>query len=322
MYLDPRHQLFPRLVWSPLRTPKLPVTISPSTGMKCLQVRVDAATICGVLGTYFFFGTAVQFILSPVDDYIPVAKFSAMKTAIIAAATKETHNRLALTEARSSFYGAPLYTTLQVCLSNSGLALPTASMNIFSIVALCLISCRPALSLNSKRTPTEAGLHVRDGPSQTVSLSLPSPTSTSPSVTSAYATYSQKCGTDLNTATQAALTTYESISTQPNASITDPSFQSWASVNYPDYMQAVHACQIAQLDYQDALAQAASSSAGPSSATPSSTPPSQPSSSSPSASATSSSPAQPSHSKPASATFHGPSWVLALSGLAAAIYIS
>ncbi|KAJ7465560.1 hypothetical protein FB451DRAFT_1179044 [Mycena latifolia] len=101
-------------------------------------------------------------------------------------------------------------------------------MNLLSLVALCLISSSPALAANSKRTP-EAGLRVRDDPSQTVSLTQSSPTSTNSAGVAAYSTYSQKCGPDLNTATQAALETYENITSKADVSITDSDFISWGS---------------------------------------------------------------------------------------------
>ncbi|KAJ7125334.1 hypothetical protein C8R44DRAFT_734597 [Mycena epipterygia] len=214
-------------------------------------------------------------------------------------------------------------------------------MNLLSIIALCLVSSASA-SADSKRTP-DAVLHARDDPSQTISLALPSPTSTSSAVVAAYSTYSQKCGAVLNTAAQAALKTYENVTDTSGVSITDPKFTSWASTQFPAYMQATQDCQNAQLDYQDALASAGSgpsssaaagpsapapapSSATPSAAGPSSaTPSAQPSSSPPPASAPPSDPSsspQPSPSKPASAVFHGPSWALALAGLVAAFYLS
>lgn len=174
--------------------------------------------------------------------------------------------------------------------------------------------------------------------SQTVSLTQPSPTSTNPAVVAAYSTYSQKCGPDLNTATQAALETYESITSKADTGITDSDFLSWASTGFPAYMQATQDCTNALLDYQDTVSKDVSSgasSAGLPSAPPSSTPPSSapPSQSSPSSTAnyqhstsatSSSSTPPPPPSQPASAASHGPLWALAFaaSGLVTVLYFS
>ncbi|KAJ6631410.1 hypothetical protein B0H10DRAFT_1978611 [Mycena sp. CBHHK59/15] len=194
-------------------------------------------------------------------------------------------------------------------------------MHSLSIVALCLISSGQALSANLAAA-------ARDQPSQTVSLTEPSPTSTNPQVVAAYNTYSQKCGSDLNTATQAALQTYENMTSQTGVSITDQTFLSWASTGYPDYMQASQDCQKADIAYQDVL-DAARSSAAPSS-TPapasssspaSSATPAQPSSSggapvvSTSSTPTSSSTQSSQSAKPDGAVTYGPSWVLGVAGL-------
>ncbi|KAJ6590133.1 hypothetical protein DFH09DRAFT_1074593 [Mycena vulgaris] len=193
-------------------------------------------------------------------------------------------------------------------------------MNLPAIIALCLISSTPA-------SCTDAALPIRDDPSLTVSLSQPSLTSTQTAVIVAYRNYSQKCGTDLNTATQAALKTYENVTSRVDTSITDAELLSWASTAFPVYMQASQTCQNALLDYQDTLSAAGSSigtsSLSQSTAVPSSAPPPLPSSSPPAQpSTTPSTSPQPSPSKPASAAFHGPSWALVLAGLAAVSCIS
>ncbi|KAJ7133760.1 hypothetical protein C8R43DRAFT_1239510 [Mycena crocata] len=178
-------------------------------------------------------------------------------------------------------------------------------MHLFSLVALCLISGRPAFSQPDSKWTPKAGLDA-----QTVTLTQPSPTSTDPSVLGAYTTYSQKCGADLNTATQSALQTYEKVTSKTGVSINDEAFVSWAATGFPAYMQATSDCTNALLAYKDAL----SSSGGPSSTTSSSKP------SSPPASSNSPTPSSPSPS-PASAASLNPSWALALGGLAAAFYL-
>ncbi|KAJ7286957.1 hypothetical protein C8J57DRAFT_1495439 [Mycena rebaudengoi] len=192
-------------------------------------------------------------------------------------------------------------------------------MQILSILALCLIS--------GSQASANHDLYARD-PSQTVPLTEPSPTSTDPKVLDVYATYSKKCGTDLTAAAQSAVKAYEDTTGLKNVSLDDQQFISWATLGFAPYTTARTECGTADSNYLDALA--ASKPSSPSSSATSPPQSSSKDSPSPSSSTTSSgtvsgsptasAPPPPESSKPGAATFHGPSWALAVSGLVAAAF--
>ncbi|KAJ7108409.1 hypothetical protein C8R43DRAFT_1139951 [Mycena crocata] len=187
-------------------------------------------------------------------------------------------------------------------------------MRLLSIGALCLVASRPALSQVGSTPTLKANFHVRDDPSQTVTLTEPSPTSTDPGVLAAYTTYSQKCGPDLDTATQAALKAFEKITTRTGPiSITDQEFISWASNNYPNYMQATQDCKGARISYWDTLIAATSSSSAAAESSASTT-------RSSAASSPGKSTASSQKDSAVSLRVGGPSWVIALVGVAVAMY--
>ncbi|KAJ7198542.1 hypothetical protein GGX14DRAFT_573418 [Mycena pura] len=196
-------------------------------------------------------------------------------------------------------------------------------MTLLSILTICLLLCRPALSAAdlAARDDLNPALTDRDRSRRHLRIRHLLP----------------RVRPAPEQRANAALQVYESdIVMRTGVVISDPSFLAWAGTGFPDWSQASAACDNAENNYEVALASAtpAPSSAAP--ASPSASPGA--SSASPGASATpapSSAPPtpsgpppssavqppaspSPSPSQPGSAALHAPSWALALAGLVVA----